>query len=119
MTKLAQFALGCAIGVAFAACAVVAVYFRPFWHSAWGMPTFLLIFWIVMTLTVGWGGRGRPHSFRFGLIVSTAITSCFVAAVFINKYVGIGLICLLAYVAVKFLENSNGEPDPDPGDKQS
>lgn len=100
---------------------VAGVLFRPFWHSEWGMPTFILIFWIVMSLGAGWGGKGRPYSLRFGLIVSTSLSLCLAVTVFINKYAGIGLVCLLFYVAVKskFLEKRSRELAPGSSEAQS
>jgi len=126
MNKLAQFALGCMIGAVFAACAFIAVYLGPFWRSNWGIATFSLIFWVVMSLALGWGGKGKPYSLRFGVVASSAILLNLVMIFLITKhfginmYVGVGLFFLLLYIAVKskFLEKRRRELGYGPAEKK-
>ena len=126
MNKLVQFALGCVMGVAVAACVFVRIYFGSFWRSDLGNLAFFGILWVVMSLALGWGGKGKPYSLRFGVIASSAILLSIVIIFLIikhlgiNKYVGIGLFFLLLYVAMKskFVEKRCQELEGGPAEKK-
>lgn len=107
MSKLAQFVLGCVFGTALAACFFIALYFRMFWRSDLGALSLFVAAWIVMSLALGWGGRGKPYSLRFGLIAGS-ITSVYLGISFLiakyvafNMYAGVALFFLLLYLSTK------------------
>ncbi|CAN7352998.1 hypothetical protein [Mesorhizobium sp. LjRoot246] len=89
--------------MAFGIPAVIAgVVFRPFWQSDWGIPTFIFLVWVVISIAAGWGGKGKPYSLLFGLIVGSGFASVLVVTVLAESvYVGIGLLIALAYIGIK------------------
>ncbi|WP_258158101.1 hypothetical protein [Rhizobium sp. TH2] len=97
---------------------------RPFWHSEWGPSTFVLICWMALSLYLGWGGKGKPYSLRFGLIAGSAITLYAVMTFLITKYTGINMYIgmipffLLVYVSTKskIVKDRIREVNPDEGD---
>ena len=115
---LREFLIGLAIGIPFV---VAGVLLRPFWHSAWGMPTFAAIFWVVLSLTLGWGGKGKPYSLLFGVVAGTAILLYAALSFLIMRYTGINhyiatipFFLLIWYsTKFKFVENRMRQLDPD------
>ena len=89
--------------------AVSGVLFRSFWLSEWGLLTFIFPSWLTISVTTGWGGKGKPHSISFGLICGSGIVIGLLAVFFINIYVGMGVLLALAYLALKtkFFERGN------------
>jgi asparagine N-glycosylation enzyme membrane subunit Stt3 len=77
------------------------VLFRPFWLSEWGAPIFILLVWISLSLSMGWGGKGRPYSLSFGIACGSIVAFCLVATIFTSMYVSLGLSFLLAYLGTK------------------
>lgn len=86
-------------------CAVLGVIFRPLWLSDWGPYAFVLFCWVSATLAMGWGGRGKPYSFTFGLVCGTAF-AVFLIFTFFNSYVGLAVFGGLLYLGfrTKFFE---------------
>lgn len=80
---------------------LIGVLFRPFWLSEWGAPTFILIVWISVSLSMGWGGKGRPYSISFGIACGSIVAFGLVATIFTGLYVAVGLSFLLAYLGTK------------------
>lgn len=115
---LREFLIGLAIGIPFV---VAAVLLRPFWHSAWGMPTFAAIFWVVLSLTLGSGGKGKPYSLVFGVVAGTAILLYAALSFLIMRYTGINhYIAMIPFFLLiwystkfKFVENRVRQLDPD------
>lgn len=103
---------------------VAGVVLRPFWHSEWGKPTFIFILWLALTLALGWGGKGKPYSLRFGIVAGSAIllymAICFLIIRYtgINVYVGMIPFFLLVWVSMKskFVENRVRQLNPDPAE---
>lgn len=84
------------IGVVFGVlCAVLGVVFRPFWLSPVGAYAFLLFVWISTSVGMGWGGRGKPYSLRFGFICGTAFAAICAIALFFNAYAGLAVFAAL------------------------
>ncbi|UVC11993.1 hypothetical protein IHQ71_19455 [Rhizobium sp. TH2] len=77
-----------------------------------------------MSLYLGWGGKGKPYSLRFGLIAGSAITLYAVMTFLITKYTGINMYIgmipffLLVYVSTKskIVKDRIREVNPDEGD---
>jgi hypothetical protein len=81
---------------------VAGVVFRPFWLSDWGMPTFIFLVWVTISIALGWVGRSQPHSFRFGFIVGSGFASSLIAIALTKSIVvGAGLLIALVYIGVK------------------
>ena len=82
-------------------CAVAGVLFRPFWLSEWGPPTFILLVWLTMSLVLGWGGKGKPYSLRFGVACGSTFAVMLLVAVYTNPYVGVGVWLALVYFGMR------------------
>jgi hypothetical protein len=81
---------------------VIGVVFRPFWLSDWGVPTFIFLVWVTISIALGWIGRSQPHSFRFGFIVGSGFASSLVAIGLTKSVVvGAGLLIALVYIGIK------------------
>ena len=96
---------------------VAGVVFRPFWQSDWGMPTFIFLVWVTISIALGWVGRSQPHSFRFGFIVASGFASSLVATGLTKSViVGAGLLIALVYVGIKskFFARWGEEPGSHP-----
>lgn len=97
--------------------AVAGVVFRPFWRSDWGIPTFIFLAWVAISIAAGWGGKGKPYSILFGLIVGSGFASVLVVTVLAESvYVGMGLLIALAYIGIKtrFFARRGAELDSQP-----
>ncbi|MBP1872315.1 hypothetical protein J2Z19_002027 [Ensifer adhaerens] len=81
--------------------AVSGVLFRSFWLSEWGPYTFILLVWLTMSVVLGWGGKGKPYSISFGLICASGIALDLLVTLFINVYVGMGVLLALVYLGFK------------------
>ncbi len=99
MTRALLLVLGCLL-------AMSGVWFRSFWLSDWGLPSFIFMAWLTMSVVFGWGGKGKPYSIRFGFICGSGIALVFLVTFYSNSYVGIGLLLALIYLGVrtKFFE---------------
>ncbi|MDQ0319657.1 hypothetical protein QO002_001795 [Pararhizobium capsulatum DSM 1112] len=99
------------VGLAFGVlCAVLGVVFRPFWLSPVGPYVFLLFIWITTSLAMGWGGKGKPYSFRFGVACGTGLVITFAITMFVNLYVSVAVFCALLWIGIKskfFLRRSD------------
>ncbi|MBZ9660205.1 hypothetical protein LB523_14215 [Mesorhizobium sp. ESP-6-4] len=96
---------------------VVGVVFRPFWLSYWGMPTFIFLAWLTISVALGWVGRSQPNSFRFGFIAGSGFASSLIATVLTKSVVvGAGLLIALAYIGIKtkFFARWGGESGSHP-----
>ncbi|WP_244571128.1 hypothetical protein [Mesorhizobium carmichaelinearum] len=96
---------------------VAGVVFRPFWRSAWGLPTFVFLIWVATSIAIIWMGKGTRHSFFFGIIVGSIFALSLVAVALTNSaLVGIGLLLALLYVGAKtkffarWIEEANFRP---------
>jgi len=78
-------------------CAVSGVLFRPFWLSEWGPPAFILLVWLTVSLMMGLGGKGKPHSVLFGVALGTIVAFGMVVSLFTNFYVGFAATLVLGY----------------------
>jgi hypothetical protein len=62
---------------------------------------------MALSLALGWGGKGKPYSLRFGLIAGSAISLYAAMTFLITKYTGISVYIgmipffLLVYVSTK------------------
>ncbi len=83
------------------ACVVAGVVFRPFWLSPVGPYAFIGLVWLSTSLGMGWAGRGKPYSWRFGMIIGTAVTVPVAIMGFINSDVGLAAIGLVFYLLLK------------------
>lgn len=77
------------------------IYFRDFWKSPWGPPTFLLLLWIAVTAVMSWRGKGKPLSLKAGLIFSTATTASIAVGGFVNVYVGVAMLVFWIWLGMK------------------
>lgn len=78
------------------------IIFRPFWLSDWGIPTFIFLAWVTISIALGWIGRSQPHSFRFGFIVGSGLALSLIATVLMKSvFVGLGLLIVLACIGIK------------------
>jgi len=83
-------------------CISAGIVFRPFWLSEWGVPTFILLVWVVISIAMGWGGKGKPYSLGFGIIVGSGVASSLIVIVLTKSvYVGGALIIALTYIGMK------------------
>ena len=115
--EVKKFLLGMLLSIPIVVTAAAMVLLRPFWRSEWGMPPFILLFWVTMSLIGGWGGRGKPYSLRFGLIIGSGFTLTGIAAVLAHSaYVGVGVFVALLYIGTKtkFFERRAEEPKAPP-----
>ncbi len=76
-------------------CVVAGVLFRPFWLSEWGPPASILLVWLTVSLMMGLGGNGKPHSVLFGVACGTIVAFGMVVTLFTNFYVGLGAALVL------------------------
>lgn len=114
------------MGVMLATCAFIGVYFRPFWRSDLGMPTFIVILWVALSLSLGWGGRGKPYSLRFGLVAGSALVLAMVICFLLARYAGIHIYVAMVPLVVflwfsaksRFVQARLDEIAPDAGDGQ-
>ncbi|MBM2714356.1 hypothetical protein JQK88_24685 [Mesorhizobium caraganae] len=77
------------------------IYFRDFWRSDLGPPTFIFVVFLSTTLVMSWQGKGRPWSPISGLIFGLAITIAMIITFFINHYAGMATLVLFAALAHK------------------
>ncbi|ANL45811.1 hypothetical protein AMC87_CH01086 [Rhizobium phaseoli] len=92
--KIPLLILGCLL-------AMSGVLFRSFWLSEWGMPTFIVLVWLIMSLAFGWGGNGKAYSLRFGFICGSGIALVFLATGYIHRYAGFALMFALLSLGIK------------------
>lgn len=91
-----------ALGLMFSAmCGAAGVLFRPFWLSEWGPPTFILLVWLTMSLVLGWGGKGKPYSLRFGVACGSTVALMLLVTRYTNPYVGVGVWLALVYFGMR------------------
>lgn len=91
-----------ALGLLFSAmCGAAGVLFRPFWLSEWGLPTFILLVWLTMSLVLGWGGKGKPYSLRFGVACGSTFALMLLVTHYTNHYVGLGVWLALVYFGMR------------------
>lgn len=81
--------------------AVSGVLFRSFWLSEWGPYALIFLVWLTMSFVLGWGGKAKPYSIRFGLICASGIALALLVTPFINVYVGVGVLLVLVYLGFK------------------
>lgn len=114
------------MGVMLAACAFIGIYFSSFWHSDLGMPTFVAILCVALSLALGWGGRGKRYSLKFGLVAGSALVLamgiCFLVARYagINRYVATVPFFIFVWFSAKsrFVQTRLDEIAPEPGGEQ-
>ncbi|WP_259668889.1 hypothetical protein [Rhizobium sp. NLR8a] len=89
------------------------VLFRSFWLSEWGVPGFIFLAWLP-ALGLGWEGKGKPYSIRFGFICASSIALVLLATVYVHRYFGIALLLGLVYLGakMKFFERQWGAAAP-------
>lgn len=81
--------------------AVSGVLFRPFWLSEWGPYAFVFLLWLIMSIVCGWGGKGKPYSLRFGLVVGTGVAIVMLVTIFTNPYIAIAAGAGLVHIGFK------------------
>ncbi|WP_026617279.1 hypothetical protein [Ensifer aridi] len=81
--------------------AISGVLFRPFWLSEWGPYAFILLVWITTSLVMSWGGKGKPYSFRYGVIFGSGLALSLLVTLYSNAYVGWGVMLALTYLGFK------------------
>jgi len=77
------------------------IYFRDFWLSPWGPPTFIFLVWLAVSLIMSWTGKGRPWSFRFGLPFGIGIAISLTITFWAGLYAGIVAIIVLIYLGYR------------------
>lgn len=83
----------------FAGCIAIAagIYFRDFWRSDFGPPTFIFLVCLGVTLVMSWRGKGKSWSPLPGLVFGMATAITLTITYFVNLYAGVAtLIVLLA-----------------------
>ncbi|WP_245421291.1 hypothetical protein [Rhizobium sp. L9] len=93
MIRVCSLVVGCLL-------AVSGVLFRSFWLSEWGVPSFIFLAWL-LALGLGWGGKDKPYSIRFGFICASGIALVLLATVYVHRYFGIALLLALVYLGAK------------------
>lgn len=90
------------VGILFCiACVVVGVVFRPFWHSEWGIPAFMLLCFVAIAVPAGYGGPGKPYSFPFGLACGCLMVTGLLISMHSHGYIGAAAIAGLGYLGTK------------------
>jgi hypothetical protein len=90
------------------------------------MPTFVLILWVTLSLTLGWGGQGKPYSLKFGLVAGSALVlaaiMCFVFARYAGIDIYLAMVPFLIFVwfsaKSRFVQARLAEIAPDAGDEE-
>lgn len=81
--------------------AVSGVLFRPFWLSEWGPYAFIFLVWLMTSLVLAWGGKGKPYSISLGLICGSSIALGLLVTLYTNAYIGLGVIFALVYLGFR------------------
>ncbi|MDR6754856.1 membrane protease YdiL (CAAX protease family) [Mycoplana sp. BE70] len=81
--------------------AVAGVLFRPLWQSEWGPYVFIFLLWLSTSIACGWGGKGKPYSLSFGLVVGAGAAIVMLVTLFTNPYLAIGVGAGLVHIGFK------------------
>src|SRR5262249_22951329 len=77
------------------------IYFREFWLSKWGLPTLVCLIWLSVSLIASWNGRGKPFSFRFGIVAGSSVAGVLLVFSYVHHWAAYALLIFLIYCAYR------------------